>query len=358
MKSTPLTTRHIALGARMADFAGYNMPIVYSSITEEHLTVRSAAGLFDVSHMGEFILTGEKASQLIQHITSNDVTVIKDGQAQYTCMPNSNGGIVDDLIIYRFSEDKWMMVVNAANMEKDWKWVQQHNHFDVELDNVSENMALLALQGPKANACLQALTSVNLENIAFYHFEVGTVAGVDNVIISATGYTGSGGFELYAPNEHAEKLWNAILKEGEQHGIRPVGLAARDTLRLEMGYCLYGNDIDDSTNPIEAGLGWITKLDKPFVASDIIGNVKAEGVTRRLRGFMMKERGIPRQGHEIVTAEGEVIGKVTSGTQSPSLNEAIGMGYIAKEHAKFGNEVFISNSKKAGAGGDREATVL
>jgi aminomethyltransferase len=354
MKDTPLTNTHIALGARMAEFAGYNMPISYSGINPEHEAVRERAGLFDVSHMGEFIVRGKEALELIQFVTSNDASTLEIGQAQYSCLPNDRGGIVDDLLIYRLPEDNcsegeraYMLVVNASNIEKDWEWINRHNTFDTRLINISDQTGLLALQGPKATEVLQPLTDTNLTDIPYYHFTKGTVAGVDNVLISATGYTGSGGFELYADADKMPTLWEAIFAAGEKAHLLPAGLGARDTLRLEMGMCLYGNDITDETSPLEAGLGWITKLDKgPFLSRELFKAQKEEGTSRRLAGFTLQERRVPRQGYAIEDASGQVIGEVTSGTQSPSLGYPIGLGYLDKPHHKKGTEIYIVAGNK------------
>jgi len=349
MKITAFNKIHKVLGARMVEFAGYEMPIEYSGIRDEHMTVRESVGVFDVSHMGEFWIKGPQALNLIKKITSNDPTVLSPGQAQYTCFPNGKGGIVDDLLVYCYEPEKYMLVVNAANIEKDWSWVNSHNDVGAELENSSEAISQLAIQGPKATETLQKLTGINLSDIKFYTFVTGEMAGVDDVIISATGYTGAGGFELYFRNEVAEKMWNAIFEAGEEFGIKPIGLAARDTLRLEMGYCLYGNDIDDTTSSIEAGLGWITKFNngRHFIDRDFLTMQKNEGVTRRLRGFVMLERGIPRHGYELVNSEGSVIGNVTSGTMSPVLNKGIGMGYIDREYSAVGTQVYVKIRNKS-----------
>lgn len=344
MKNTPFTDKHIALGAKMAEFAGYNMPISYSGINEEHHTVRKNAGVFDVSHMGEFILKGENALDLIQRVTTNDASKLTAGKAQYSCMPNTEGGIVDDLLIYCIEENKvYMIVVNASNIEKDWNWIQEHNTNNVEMHNISDDTCLLAVQGPNATKILQQLTEMDVLNLKYYTFSKGKFAGVDNVIVSATGYTGAGGVEIYFEDkaDNAEKIWNAIFEAGAAQGIKPIGLAARDTLRLEMGYCLYGNDIDDTTSPLEAGLGWITKFTKDFTAKDILQNQKADGVERKLVGFEMVDKGIPRHGYEIKSFDGEIIGYVTSGTQSPTLNKAIGMGYVRKAYADIDTNIYI-----------------
>jgi len=342
MKNTALTEKHIASGAKMVPFAGYNMPVTYEGINAEHATVRNGVGVFDVSHMGEFILKGENALDLIQRVTSNDASKLYDGKVQYSCLPNKDGGIVDDLLVYRIDEKSYMLVVNASNIEKDWNWIQQFNNEDVEMHNISDKTSLLAIQGPKAADALQSLTEVDLASMEYYTFVKGTFAGVDNVVISATGYTGAGGFEIYFDNEHADKIWDAIFEAGKAYNIKPIGLGARDTLRLEMGFCLYGNDIDDTTSPIEAGLGWITKFSKAFTNSENLLAQKEAGIQKKLVGFEMIERGIPRHDYEIADAEGNSIGKVTSGTQAPSLQKAIGMGYVAKDFAKEGTEIFIN----------------
>lgn len=344
MKNTPFTKKHIALGAKMAEFAGYNMPISYTGINDEHAAVRKNAGVFDVSHMGEFILKGENALDLIQRVTTNDASKLIAGQAQYSCLPNTSGGIVDDLIVYCVEPNKtYMLVVNASNIEKDWNWISQFNTKDVEMHNISDKTCLLAIQGPNATKILQPLTELDIMNLKYYTFVKGSFAGVENVIISATGYTGSGGVEIYFEDNNgaADKIWDAIFEIGGQQGLKPIGLGARDTLRLEMGYCLYGNDIDDTTSPLEGGLGWITKFTKDFTSRPIIEKVKAEGVQRKLVGFEMLERGIPRHDYLIKDASGNTIGKVTSGTQAPSLNKAIGLGYVATPHAAIDSEIFI-----------------
>jgi aminomethyltransferase len=348
MKRTALNEIHKTLGAKMVEFAGFEMPIEYSGIRDEHMTVRNAAGVFDVSHMGEFWIKGPNALKLVKKITTNDPGILTPGQAQYSCFPNGRGGIVDDLLVYCYEPEKYLLVVNAANIEKDWNWVVSQNDCGAELENASGNISQLAVQGPKATEILQKLTDINLSEIKFYTFVTGKIAGVDDVIISATGYTGAGGFELYFYNHEAEKIWEAIFKAGEEYGIKPIGLAARDTLRLEMGYCLYGNDIDDTTSPIEAGLGWITKFnnERKFIDREFLMMQKTEGVSRRLRGFVMLEKAIPRHGYELLNAEGSVIGEVTSGTMSPVLNQGIGMGYIAKEYAAFGTMVYVKIRNK------------
>ncbi|WP_026896986.1 glycine cleavage system aminomethyltransferase GcvT [Daejeonella oryzae] len=341
MKNVALNDLHIALGAKMVPFAGFNMPVQYAGINAEHETVRKAVGVFDVSHMGEFILKGEGALDLIQKVTSNDASKLYDGKIQYSCLPNENGGIVDDLLVYRIDEKTYMLVVNASNIQKDWDWISKYNNFGVEMKDISDRTSLLAVQGPKAAEALQSLTDLDLASMEYYTFKKGTFAGIPNVLISATGYTGAGGFELYFDNEHASEIWNKIFEAGKDFGIKPIGLAARDTLRLEMGFCLYGNDIDDTTSPLEAGLGWITKFSKDFVNSENLAAQKQNGVERKLIGFEMVDRGIPRHDYEIVDADGNVIGKVSSGTQSPSLQKAIGMGYVKTEFAKEGSEIFI-----------------
>ena len=341
MKNTALTHIHEQLGAKMVPFAGYNMPVQYEGVNVEHETVRNGVGVFDVSHMGEFLLTGPKAIDLIQKISSNDASTLTIGRAQYSCIPNANGGIVDDLIIYRIKEEQYLLVVNASNIEKDWNWITSHNDMDVEMLDLSEDYSLLAIQGPKAVEAMQSLTSVDLSQIKYYHFEVADFAGIEDVIISATGYTGSGGFEIYCKNSEVEQVWNKVFEAGAAYGIKPIGLAARDTLRLEMGFCLYGNDIDDTTSPLEAGLGWITKFTKDFINSENLKKQKEEGVSRKLVAFELLERGIPRHDYEIVDANGNVIGKVTSGTQSPSLNKAIGLGYVPTALASEGSEIYI-----------------
>lgn len=344
MKNTPFTEKHIELGAKMAEFAGYNMPISYSGINDEHHTVRKNAGVFDVSHMGEFILKGENALDLIQRITTNDASKLLKGKAQYSCFTKSNGGIVDDLIVYCIEENKvYMLVVNASNIEKDWNWVLEHNSSNVEMHNISDQTCLLAIQGPNATKILQPLTEIDILNLKYYSFAKGKFAGVDNVLISATGYTGAGGIEIYFENKNdaADKMWKAIFEAGKEAGLKPIGLAARDTLRLEMGYCLYGNDIDDTTSPLEAGLGWITKFTKEFTAKEILQQQKENGVERKLVGFEMIDKGIPRHGYEIKDFSGESIGYVTSGTQSPSLNKAIGMGYVRTAFSQPDTNIFI-----------------
>ena len=343
MKTTPFIEKHIALGAKMHEFAGYNMPIEYSGIIDEHLTVCQGVGVFDVSHMGEFWVKGPKALAFLQKVTSNNVAVLTPGKIQYTCFPNDKGGIVDDLLVYQYEPEKYMLVVNAANIEKDWDWCVSHNTEGAELENASDHMAQLAVQGPKAILALQKLTDIDLSSIPYYTFKVGKFAGEENVIISNTGYTGAGGFELYFYPNVADTIWKAVFEAGEEFDIKPIGLGARDTLRLEMGFCLYGNDLDDTTSPIEAGLGWITKFieGKEFINRPMLEKQKAEGVTRKLVGFEMVDRGIPRHGYELVNSDGEKIGIVTSGTMSPTRKIGIGMGYVKPEYSKAGTEICI-----------------
>ena len=347
MKNTALTHIHESLGAKMVSFAGYNMPVQYEGVTAEHLTVRSAVGVFDVSHMGEFLVEGTEALTLLQKVTSNDVSKLAIGDAQYSCLPNDIGGIVDDLICYRLKEQTYLLVVNASNINKDWNWIQKHNQtIGAELKDLSDSYSLLAIQGPKAIEAMQSLTSVDLAEISFYTFKIADFAGAEHAIISATGYTGSGGFEIYVKNEQVAEVWKQVFVAGDPYGIKPIGLAARDTLRLEMGYCLYGNDINDTTSPIEAGLGWITKFTKDFVNSENLKAQKEAGITKKLVAFELTERGIPRHDYKIVDADGKEIGIVTSGTMSPSLGKGIGMGYVPKEISKSGNEIFIQVRKK------------
>ncbi|MCE9187788.1 glycine cleavage system aminomethyltransferase GcvT [Bacteroides fragilis] len=343
MKTTPFTEKHIALGAKMHEFAGYNMPIEYSGIIDEHLTVCNGVGVFDVSHMGEFWVKGPYALDFLQKVTSNNVAALVPGKIQYTCFPNEDGGIVDDLLVYQYEPEKYLLVVNASNIEKDWNWCVSHNMEGAELENSSDNMAQLAVQGPKAIQALQKLTDINLADIPYYTFKVGEFAGEKNVIISNTGYTGAGGFELYFYPDAAMKIWDAVFEAGAEFGIKPIGLGARDTLRLEMGFCLYGNDLDDTTSPIEAGLGWITKFvdGKNFTNRSMLEKQKAEGTVRKLVGFEMIDRGIPRHGYELTTAEGDKIGVVTSGTMSPIRKIGIGMGYVKPEYSKIGTEICI-----------------
>ena len=344
MKDTPFTQKHIALGAKMAGFAGFNMPISYSGINDEHATVRNRAGVFDVSHMGEFIVKGPHALDLIQRITTNDAAKLTAGKAQYSCMPNNDGGIVDDLLVYCLEENNaYMLVVNAGNIDKDWNWIVDHNISGAELHNISDKTCLLAIQGPLATKILQPLTAVDILNLKYYTFGKGRFAGVDNVLISATGYTGAGGVEIYFEDKDnaADLIWNAIFKAGEAEGIKPVGLGARDTLRLEMGFCLYGNDIDDTTSPLEAGLGWITKFTKDFTSRALYEKQKAAGVSKKLVGFEMIDKGIARHDYEILDKDGNITGRVTSGTQSPSLGKAIGMGYVKISDAAIGTDILV-----------------
>lgn len=342
MKNTALTDLHISLGAKMVPFAGFNMPVQYSGINDEHETVRNGVGVFDVSHMGEFILKGEKALDLIQKISSNDASKLYAGKIQYAYIPNETGGIVDDFLTYKIDDTTYMLVVNAANIEKDWNWISKYNTYGVEMKNISDETSLFAVQGPKAAEALQSLTDIELASMEYYTFAKGTFAGVDNVLVSATGYTGAGGFEIYVANKDARKIWDAIFEAGTPFGIKPIGLGARDTLRLEMGFCLYGNDIDDTTSPIAAGLGWVTKFTKDFVNCENIKAEKEKGTAQKLVGFEMIERGIPRHDYQIVDAEGNVIGRVTSGTQSPTLKKSIGLGYVNTAFAKEGTEIYIS----------------
>jgi aminomethyltransferase len=341
MKNTALNEIHIELGAKMVSFAGYNMPVQYEGVNIEHETVRSGVGVFDVSHMGEFELKGPNALALIQKVSSNDASVLVDGKAQYSCMPNGKGGIVDDLIIYRISHDHYFLVVNASNIEKDWNWISSHNDLGVEMNNLSDEYSLLAIQGPKAAEAMQTLTSIDLSNMVYYTFQFGTFADVKNVMVSATGYTGSGGFEIYVKNADVSLVWDRVFEAGESFGIKPIGLAARDTLRLEMGFCLYGNDINDTTSPLEAGLGWITKFTKDFVDSDYLKAQKEKGVSRKLVAFEMIERGIPRHDYRILDANNQNIGIVTSGTMSPSMKIGIGLGYVEVSHASLDSDIFI-----------------
>jgi aminomethyltransferase len=341
IKQIPLNDLHVKLGAKMVPFAGFNMPVRYSSDIEEHMTVRNGVGVFDVSHMGEFTVKGPKALDLIQRVTSNDASKLIDGQAQYSCLPNDKGGVVDDLIVYKIKDEDYLLVVNAGNIEKDWNWISQHNTQGADLKNISNDICLFAVQGPKAVSTLQKLTSTDLSAIKYYHFAFGEFAGVPDVIMSNTGYTGAGGFEIYVHKNHAEKVWHAIFEAGKEFDIKPIGLGARDTLRLEMGFCLYGNDIDDTTSPLEAGLGWITKFTKNFTNSDQIKKQKEEGVKKKLVGFKMIDKGIPRHDYLIKDAAGNTIGKVTSGTMSPMLGIGIGLGYVTTELSSPGSEIFI-----------------
>lgn len=343
MKDIALKDKHIALGAKMTPFAGYNMPLQYSGLTDEHLCVRENVGVFDVSHMGEFIVKGPKAFSLVQRVTSNDVVLLSNGKIQYSCLPNAKGGIVDDLLVYRIGEEEYMLVVNASNIEKDWNWISSQNLDGAEMKNISDEMSLLAVQGPKAAEAMQSLTQVNLTDIKYYTFQIAEFAGVPNVIISATGYTGAGGFEIYFPNNAADTIFDAVMKAGAEFGIKPAGLGARDTLRLEMGFCLYGNDINDNTSPLEAGLGWITKFNdgNAFVSREFLEAQKLAGVSRKLVAFEMEDKGIPRHGYPIADESGSPIGEVTSGTMSPSLKKAIGLGYVAVANSSLESEIFI-----------------
>jgi len=343
MKNTALTAIHESLGAKMVPFAGYNMPVQYEGVNAEHETVRTGVGVFDVSHMGEFFLKGENALALIQKVTSNDASKLVDGKAQYSCLPNNDGGIVDDLIIYKIADNHYMLVVNASNIEKDWNWISSFNTQGVEMHNISAKTALLAVQGPNATKIVQTMTQMDVLNLPYYSFVKGDLLGIDNVLISATGYTGAGGVEIYFEdvNDNANKVWDALFEAGAEYGLKPIGLGARDTLRLEMGFCLYGNDIDDTTSPLEAGLGWITKFNKTFTNSENLAAQKAAGVSKKLVGFEMIDRGIPRHYYLIKDAAGNEIGAVTSGTQAPSLGKAVGLGYVATAHAAIGSEIFI-----------------
>ena len=347
MKNTALTSTHEALKAKMVPFAGYNMPVQYEGVNIEHETVRNAVGVFDVSHMGEFLIEGPHALELIQKVSSNDASKLTIGKAQYSCLPNDNGGVVDDLIIYKIKEDTYLLVVNASNIEKDWNWIQSKNDVGAKMRDLSEDYSLLAIQGPKAIEAMQSITSHDLSAIKFYNFVVGDFAGIENVIISATGYTGSGGFEIYCKNSEVKQVWDNIFKAGAEYGIKPIGLAARDTLRLEMGYCLYGNDIDDTTSPIEAGLGWITKFSKKFTNSEALEAEKQRGPERKLIAFELDDRGIPRHGYGIVDGNGNKIGVVTSGTMSPSLNKGIGLGYVPTVFADVNSKINIQIRKNA-----------
>ena len=342
-----LNDTHVGLGAKMVPFAGFNMPVLYTNLIEEHVCVRNNVGVFDVSHMGEFLLKGEKALDLIQYVCSNDASKLTDGKVQYSCLPNATGGIVDDLLVYRVNAHEYYLVVNASNIEKDWNWISSHNTFGVEMTNRSDDYSLFAVQGPNALPVLQKLTDVNLSEMPYYTFKIGNMAGFSEVIISNTGYTGAGGFEIYVENKNALSMWNAIFKAGESVGIQPVGLGARDTLRTEMGYCLYGHDIDDTTSPIEAGLGWITSFNKDFIMKDFHSAIKSAGPKKKLVGFEMIDRGIPRQHYPILNAAGELIGEVTSGTQSPNLSKGIGMGYVETSQSEVGLEIFISIRDKS-----------
>ena len=347
MKNTALTKTHEALGAKMVPFAGFNMPVQYEGVNAEHETVRNAVGVFDVSHMGEFLIEGEHALALIQKVTTNDASKLTIGKAQYSCMPNDTGGIVDDLIVYRVKENTYLLVVNASNIEKDWNWIQSKNDVGATMRDLSDDYSLLAIQGPKAVESMQALSSYDLTSIDFYNFVVADFAGIDYVIISATGYTGSGGFEIYCKNNEVKQIWEKVFEAGAHYGIKPIGLAARDTLRLEMGFCLYGNDIDDTTSPIEAGLGWITKFTKEFTNSVALKAEKEQGSKRKLVAFELDERGVPRHGYDIVNETGNIIGIVTSGTMSPSLNKGIGLGYVPTSFSEIGSKIYIQIRKNA-----------
>ncbi|MDC7997729.1 glycine cleavage system aminomethyltransferase GcvT [Gilvibacter sediminis] len=347
MKNTALSATHEALGAKMVPFAGYNMPVSYEGVNIEHETVRNAVGVFDVSHMGEFLVSGPNALDLIQKVCSNDASKLTVGKAQYSCFPNETGGIVDDLIVYKVKEEEYLLVVNASNIQKDWDWINKHNSMGAQLRDISEDFSLLAIQGPKAVEAMQSLSSVDLSAIKFYNFVVGDFAGIEHTIISATGYTGSGGFEIYCKNSEVKQVWDKVLEAGANFGIKPVGLAARDTLRLEMGYCLYGNDIDDTTSPIEAGLSWITKFTKNFINSEALKDQKERTPERKLVGFELDDRGIPRQGYDIVDGNGNKIGEVTSGTMSPSLKKGLGMGYVPAVMADPGSKINIQIRKNA-----------
>ena len=346
MKITAFNQIHKDLGAKMVPYAGFEMPVQYAGVNQEHLIVRNGVGVFDVSHMGQFFIKGPEALELLQYIGSNDASKVKIGQAQYTCLTNEKGGIVDDLIIYRMSEDEWMLVVNASNIDKDWEWINKYNKFDVEIENRSDQLSLLAIQGPKAIEAMQSLTDENLAEIPFYNFKVAEFAGAKDVIISATGYTGSGGFEIYFDNQYAEMMWEKVMEAGKDFGHEPCGLAARDTLRLEKGFCLYGNEINEDISPLEAGLGWITKLDKEFIGKDVIAQQKENGIEKKLIGFKLIERGIPRQDYKILDENENEIGVVTSGTQSPVLKEGIGMGYVKTDLAEVGIQILIQVRNK------------
>ncbi|MAU70871.1 MAG: glycine cleavage system protein T [Pseudozobellia sp.] len=348
MKNTALTSTHIDLGAKMVPYAGYQMPVSYDGVNIEHETVRNGVGVFDVSHMGEFLIEGPKALELIQKVSSNDASKLTVGKAQYSYLPNEKGGIVDDLIVYRVKDETYLLVVNAANIEKDWNHISKYNtEVGAEMRNISDGFSLLAIQGPKAVEAMQSLTSVDLSKIKFYNFEVADFAGIEYVIISATGYTGSGGFEIYCKNSEVQQIWDKVFEAGADFGIKPIGLAARDTLRLEMGYCLYGNDINEDTSPLEAGLGWITKFTKEFVNSENLLKEKENGVKNKLVAFELDDRGIPRQGYDIIDNDGQAIGTVTSGTMSPSLNKGIGMGYVPADSSQVGTKINIQIRKKA-----------
>lgn len=341
MKTIPLHDLHVQLGGKIVPFAGFNMPVRYSSDLDEHHTVRNSVGVFDVSHMGEFKITGPKALDLIQRVSANDASVLQDGKIQYSYLPNEEGGVVDDLLVYKIRDEEYLLVVNASNIEKDWSWISKFNTEGATMENISEQTCLFAVQGPKAISTLQKLTDISLQDMSYYTFEIANFAGYDNILLSATGYTGAGGFEVYVPSENAEPVWKAIFEAGAEYGIKPIGLGARDTLRLEMGYCLYGNDIDDTTSPLEAGLGWVTKFTKNFTNSENLKKQKEIGINQKLCAFELIDRGIPRTHYEVCNAEGEVIGQVTSGGQSPTLQKGIGMGYIPKSYSKPGTEIFV-----------------
>jgi aminomethyltransferase len=347
LKQVPLQSIHEKLGAKMVPFAGFNMPVRYSSDLDEHMAVRNSVGVFDVSHMGEFTIKGPNALDLIQRVTTNDASKLIDGQAQYSCLPNETGGIVDDLIVYKIRDNDYMLVVNASNIDKDWNWISKFNSKGAEMKNISDDICLFAVQGPKAAGIVQSLTKTDLSKVPYYHFAIGTFAGSDNVVISNTGYTGAGGFEIYCNKSVAEKVWNAIFEAGKSADIKPIGLGARDTLRLEKGFCLYGNDIDDTTSPLEAGLGWITKFTKNFTNSEALKKQKEEGVKRKLVGFKMIDKGIPRHDYQIKDETGNVIGKVTSGTISPVLGVGIGLGYVGVENSRIGSHIAIDVRGKA-----------
>ncbi len=346
MKKLTLNDQHIAMGGKMVPFTGFDMPVQFEGVNAEHETVRNAVGVFDVSHMGEFLISGPTALELIQKITTNDASKLTVGRAQYSCMPNGKGGIIDDLIIYRIKDEQYLLVVNASNIDKDWEWISSHNSMDADMRNLSDDYSLLAIQGPKAVEAMQSLSSIDLAAIKYYHFEVADFAGIPHTIISATGYTGSGGFEIYCKNDEVEQVYMKVLEAGAEYGIKPIGLAARDTLRLEMGFCLYGNDIDDTTSPLEAGLGWITKFTKDFVDADFLAKQKEEGIKRKLIAFEMMDRGIPRQGYKIQDADGNEIGNVTSGTMSPSMKVGIGLGYVTKTLSALDSEIYINIREK------------
>lgn len=346
MKTICLNDTHVALGAKMMEFAGYNMPVQYEGVTAEHMCVREKVGIFDVSHMGEFIISGSQALELIQKVCSNDASVLEVGKVQYTCMPNGKGGIVDDLLVYRLEDEQYCLVVNASNIKKDWDWISSQNNMDADMKDISDFMSLFAVQGPQAVELMQSLTKEDVTSMKYYTSKYIAMDAWDKVLISATGYTGAGGFEIYVPNDGAQKVWDAIMKAGQEFDIQPIGLAARDTLRMEMGFCLYGNDIDDNTSPIEAGLGWITKFTKDFIDKDVLAEQKANGTDRRLVGFVMEERAIPRKDYPILSAEGEEIGVVTSGTMSPMLNKGIGLGYVKSSHKAQGTEIAIQIRNK------------